>query len=111
MKTIQITIDERPLKVVDKMSRARNPTQSAFIRDALGAEIQRRQIREDEIRHAGGCTRKLVTPGEFDDPKRSNALVILARIRSNGLLTEDEFATLSPETRNAIRRRVGGEDR
>lgn len=66
MKTIQITIDERPLKVVDKMSRTRNPAQSAFIRDALEVEIQRRQIREDEIRHAGGCTRKLVTPGEFD---------------------------------------------
>lgn len=66
MKKIQITIDERPLKVVDKMSRARNPTRSAFIRDVLEVEIQRQQIHEDEIRHAEGCTRKLVMPGEFD---------------------------------------------
>lgn len=66
MKTIQITIDERPLKVVDKMSRARNPTRSGFICDALDAEIQRQQIRKYEIRHAEDCTRKLVIPGEFD---------------------------------------------
>ena len=45
----------------------------------------------------------------FNDPKRSNALVILTRIRSNGLLTEDEFATLSPETRNAIELLLGAE--
>jgi len=45
----------------------------------------------------------------FNDPKRSNALVILARIRSNRLLTEDEFATLSPETRNAIELLLGAE--
>jgi hypothetical protein len=45
----------------------------------------------------------------FNDPKRSNALVILARIRSNGLLTEDEFATLSPETRDAIELLLGAE--
>ncbi len=32
------------------MSRARNSARSAFIRDALEAEIQRQQIREDEIR-------------------------------------------------------------
>lgn len=63
MKTIQITIDERPLKV---MNRARNFARSAFIRDALEAEIQRQQIREDEIRLTGDCTRKLVTPGAFE---------------------------------------------
>jgi hypothetical protein len=45
----------------------------------------------------------------FNDPKRSNGLVILARIRSNGLLTEDEFATLSPETRNAVELLLGAE--
>ena len=63
MKTIQITIDERPLKV---MSRARKSARSAFIRDALEAEIQRQKIREDEIHLTGDCTRKLVTPGAFE---------------------------------------------
>jgi hypothetical protein len=41
----------------------------------------------------------------FDDPKRSNALTMLARMRSAGLVTEDEFAWLSPETRSAIESR------
>jgi energy-coupling factor transporter ATP-binding protein EcfA2 len=38
----------------------------------------------------------------FNDPKRSHALTMLIGIRSEGLLTDDEFSTLSPETRNAI---------
>lgn len=43
----------------------------------------------------------------FNDPKRSNALTVLARIRSVGLLTEDEFFSLSPETRSAIKLLLG----
>ena len=66
MKTIQMTIDDRLLKLVDKMSRARNTTRSAFIRDALEAEIRRVRIREEESRHAEGYTRKPVEQGEFD---------------------------------------------
>jgi metal-responsive CopG/Arc/MetJ family transcriptional regulator len=61
-----MTIDERLLKIVDKMSRARKTTRSAFIRGALEAEIKRQQIREDEIRHSEGYIRKPVRPGEFD---------------------------------------------
>ena len=34
MKTIQMTIDERLLNLVDKLSRAKKTTRSAFIRDA-----------------------------------------------------------------------------
>jgi metal-responsive CopG/Arc/MetJ family transcriptional regulator len=66
MKTIQMTIDERLLKVVDKMTRAKKTTRSAFIRDALEAEIRRQRILEDELRHAEGYARKPVAPGEFD---------------------------------------------
>jgi predicted transcriptional regulator len=66
MKTIQMTIDERLLKSVDKMTRARKTTRSAFIRNALEAEIQRQQIREEEIRHAAGYAAKPVMPGEFN---------------------------------------------
>lgn len=66
MKTIQMTIDERLLRLVDKMSRARHTTRSAFIRDALEAEIRRARVREEETRHAEGYARKPVTPGEFD---------------------------------------------
>ena len=66
MKTIQMTIDERLLRSVDKITRARKTTRSAFIRNALEAEIQRQRIREEEIRHAAGYAAKPVMPGEFD---------------------------------------------
>jgi metal-responsive CopG/Arc/MetJ family transcriptional regulator len=66
MKTIQMTIDDRLLQLVDKMSRARKTTRSAFIRAALEAEIRRQRIHEDEARHAEGYARKPVAPGEFD---------------------------------------------
>jgi hypothetical protein len=43
----------------------------------------------------------------FDNPRRSDALAMLAQIRSQGLLTEDEFSSLSPETRAAIQVLLG----
>lgn len=66
MKTIQMTIGDGLLKLVDKMSRARRTTRSAFIRHALEAEIRRQRVRDEETRHAEGYARKPVTPGEFD---------------------------------------------
>jgi metal-responsive CopG/Arc/MetJ family transcriptional regulator len=66
VKTIQMTIDERLLKIVDKITRAQKTTRSAFIRDALEAQIRRQQIREDEIRHTEGYAGKPAAPGEFD---------------------------------------------
>jgi CopG family transcriptional regulator / antitoxin EndoAI len=66
MKTIQMTIDERLLKLVDQLSRARKTTRSAFIRDALEAQIRRDRILDAEIRHAQGYALKPVTPNEFD---------------------------------------------
>ncbi len=66
MKTIQMTIDERLLKQVDKMSRGRKTNRSAFIRQALEAEIRRQRVHEEETRHAEGYARKPVAPGEFD---------------------------------------------
>jgi hypothetical protein len=44
----------------------------------------------------------------FDDPKRSNALTMLARMRSDGLLTDDEFSSLGEETRSTIELLLGG---
>ena len=66
MKTIQMTIDDRLLKIVDKMCKGRKTTRSAFIRDALEAEIRRIKIGEAEARHSEGYARKPVTSGEFD---------------------------------------------
>jgi len=38
----------------------------------------------------------------FNDLKRSNALAILTQLRANELLMEQEFSSLSADTRNAI---------
>ena len=43
----------------------------------------------------------------FDNPRRSHALTMPAQIRSRGLLTQNEFSSLSPETRGAIQMRFG----
>jgi hypothetical protein len=45
--------------------------------------------------------------GIFNDPRRSNALTMLARIRAAGVLTEDEFSSLNPETRGAVELLLG----
>jgi metal-responsive CopG/Arc/MetJ family transcriptional regulator len=66
MKTIQMTIDEQLLKVVDQVVRVRKITRSAFIRVALEAEIRRARIREQETRHAAGYARQPIASGEFD---------------------------------------------
>lgn len=41
--------------------------------------------------------------GAFDDMRRSNALVLLANIRQEGLLTADEWAQFSAETLDSIK--------
>ena len=66
MKTIQMTIDDKLFMLVDKMSKSRKTTRSAFIRVALEAEIQRQRVREEEARHAKGYAAKPVVPCEFD---------------------------------------------
>lgn len=66
MKTIQMTIDEKLLKLVDKVTRSRRTTRSAFIRVALEEEIRRSFVREKEAQHAAGYAEKPVVPGEFD---------------------------------------------
>jgi hypothetical protein len=43
----------------------------------------------------------------FDDPRRSRALTMLAHMRSDGVLTEEEFSSLSQQTRNAVHMLIG----
>lgn len=66
MKTIQMTIDEPLLKAVDRASKARRTTRSAFIRYAVEAELRREQIQVREARDAAGYARQPVEKGEFD---------------------------------------------
>lgn len=66
MKTIQITIGEPLLKAVDRASKARRTTRSAFIRHAVEAELHRAEIQVREARDAAGYARQPVEKGEFD---------------------------------------------
>jgi metal-responsive CopG/Arc/MetJ family transcriptional regulator len=66
MKTIQMTIDSRLLKAIDKLTKIRKTSRSAFIRAAVEAELRRERIRELETRHASGYRQQPVSPGEFD---------------------------------------------
>ena len=43
----------------------------------------------------------------FDDPRRSRELTMLAHMRSDGALTEEEFSSLSQRTRNALHMPIG----
>ncbi|MBS0577184.1 MAG: ribbon-helix-helix protein, CopG family [Proteobacteria bacterium] len=66
MKTIQMTIDEPLLKAVDKASRVRKTSRSAFIREAVEAALHRQAVEALEARHAEGYRRQPVQSGEFD---------------------------------------------
>jgi metal-responsive CopG/Arc/MetJ family transcriptional regulator len=66
MKTIQMTIDARLLKAVDRLKRARKTTRSALIRTALEAELLREHVHGLEADHTAGYKAKPVSPGEFD---------------------------------------------
>lgn len=67
MKTIQMTIDPRLLRAVDKLTRVRKTTRSALIRTALEAELRRERIADLEAQHVAGYVRQPVAPGEFDE--------------------------------------------
>lgn len=66
MKTIQMTIDTRLLKAVDRLTRTRKTSRSAFIRAAVEAELRRERVRDLEARHRAGYERQPVANGEFD---------------------------------------------
>lgn len=66
MKTIQMTIDEKLLKAIDRLCRSRRTTRSALIRAALETELDREVVRNEEDRHRAGYERHPVVAGEFD---------------------------------------------
>ena len=78
VNTIQMTIDDRLLNLVNRMSRERKTTRSAFIRHALEAEICHQHSRDEEARHAQSYARYPVAHGEFDVWLNSATTRILA---------------------------------
>ena len=65
MKTIQMTIDEKLLEAVDKLTAELETTRSAFVRDLIKAELRKRHQRELERRHAEGYRKHPQKPEEF----------------------------------------------
>ena len=76
-------------RVLDELARvAADPRTSSHERYLAAYRLLRR--RDEELAEA------------FNDSRRSTALVQLARIRAGELLTEEEFARFSPETRASV---------
>jgi len=65
-RTVQITIEDDLLQVVDQTVSEMNTNRSAFIRQALRLALKRIQILRLEQQHAAGYALYPVIPGEFD---------------------------------------------
>lgn len=65
MRTVQMTLDEELVTLVDQISERLGTTRSAFTRNALKEAVGRFQTKELEQRHREGYRRKPVKKGEF----------------------------------------------
>ena len=66
MRTVQMTLDAKLVKEVDRAAKRLRLTRSAFARRALAAEVERLRVEELERRHREAYQRMPVEPGEFD---------------------------------------------
>jgi len=66
VKPIQITIDERTLREIDRRLGGSKRGRSAFIRESVRAHLRRLRILELEDEERRGYERKPVRMGEFD---------------------------------------------
>ncbi len=67
MKTVQMTLDEDLLKLVDRVVQKTNTTRSAFTRDALRLALKNFRQSKLETRHRQGYQTLPLSEGEFDD--------------------------------------------
>ena len=66
MRTVQMTLDEKLVAAVDKAAKRLKTTRSGFTREALRAALAGVRVKELEMRHRLGYTRRPVRDGEFD---------------------------------------------
>ncbi len=66
MRTVQMTLDEDLVQMVDRVSKELHVSRSAFTRDALREALARHTVAQQEKRHREGYQRHPVPPGEFD---------------------------------------------
>ncbi len=74
-RTVQITIDDDLLQVVDKTVSEMDTNRSAFIRQALQLALKRIQILRLEQQHAAGYALHPVTPDEFAGWESEQAMI------------------------------------
>lgn len=67
MKTVQMTLDEELVEIVDKVVKKLGTTRSAFTRQALRDALERFRVRELEIKQKEGYLQNPVKPEEFGD--------------------------------------------
>ena len=65
MRTVQMTLDEGLVTMVDKISETLGTTRSAFTRNALKEAITKFHTKELENRQREGYKRKPIKKGEF----------------------------------------------
>lgn len=65
MKAIQMTLDEKLIKSVDKLAKKMGKSRSAFTRDALRMALDNYKILELEKKHKAGYSNKPVEVNEF----------------------------------------------
>lgn len=75
MKTVQMTLDEDLIAMVDRQARKLGTTRSGFTRQALRAALEEARIKELEHKHREGYKRKPVKRGEFDSWEKEQVWV------------------------------------
>lgn len=66
MKTVQMTLEEDLVKLVDEEVKRQGTSRSAFVRQALRQALYRARERELEARQKAGYKRNPVAEDEFD---------------------------------------------
>ncbi len=65
MRTVQMTLDEDLVQMVDRVSKKLRVSRSAFTRDALRDALVRYTVGQQEKKHREGYERHPVEAGEF----------------------------------------------
>jgi metal-responsive CopG/Arc/MetJ family transcriptional regulator len=65
LKTVQMTLDEDLIKVVDQTAKRLGTTRSSFTRKALREALRKLAVTKLELRHRKGYQAYPVTEGEF----------------------------------------------
>ncbi len=67
MKTLQMTLDEELIEMVDKAVKRLGTTRSAFTREALRKAVEKLEIEEMERKHRHGYKKLPVRQDEFSE--------------------------------------------